>query len=650
MRKRVVLLCALFCLLTLVLTNAVSAHLLGSVEWLVDPITGRPHRHLHIYCRSTVTKEWKEYLKDAVSNWNNEKTGWTLEIVNSADDADVLFNLASIPPKANGDVPGGKCRFEYDGTTGELLLATITMNTDMSMSWGRTGAWALDPIRCAMHELGHAMRLAHSPAGNVMKATVACGDHDSTINRDDAQEAKDAAETPEAEPDVQKAQGEAHVTAGDAALSMRETDFSAVPTAYGVGLNLLPMPDALLPDPLAVPADQERVLAAAGIFPVTAAFAGPAALTLTVTPCLINGWAMTGDLHHDLLPPVDMSQMIAVRWVEAVGGGSGASLGDGHWEAAGIPASFDEQAGQATLTVTGGGIYGIAAPMLARAPVRPLPAFTDLGPTQRPLVRDALTELKAMDIYRGYPDGGAGPARNLTRLEFFTLAVRIAGGEAAAAALAGKRPAFTDAIPAWGWGYVNEAVALGLTTGYPDGTFRSQQDVTGNECLAVLVRLLGPAENALAKKTPWPQGYTDVAGGLGILDDFACLTTDCPLAKLGGAMTRADMAVLTRSAMWTEKRHDAAGAIITGQSLASRGGWWRAPVTVQAKTSDGRRWLLDRPAPLPGGPNDVMRLDVPETLYLAPGTALPAVGAGSTVTVLARGDQVKAILSAGGGA
>jgi len=453
------------------------------------------------------------------------------------------------------------------------------------------------------------------------------------------------------------------VTAGDAALSMKETDFSAVPTAYGVGLNLLPMPDALLPDPLAVPADQERVLAAAGVFPFAAAFAGPATLTLTITPCLINGWAMTGDLHHDLLPPVDMSRMVAVRWVEAGGGGTGGtgtSLSDGHWEAAGIPASFDAQSGKATLAVAGGGIYGIAAPMLARAAVRLAPAFTDLGPTQSPLVRDALTELKAMDIYRGYPDGSAGPGRNLTRLEFFTLAVRVAGGEAAAADLAGKRPAFSDAVPAWGWGYVNEALALGLTTGYPDGTFRSQQDVTGNEGLAVLVRLLGPAENALARKAPWPQGYTDVAGELGILDDFACLTTDCPVARFGGAMTRADMAVLTRSAMWTGKRHDDAGAIITGPSLASRGGWWRAPVTVQAKTSDGRRWLLDRPAPLPGGPNDVMRLDVPETLYLAPGTALPAVGAGgggragaggggagSTVTVLARGDSVAAIVSGG---
>jgi len=41
MRKRVLLLCALFCLLTLVLANAVSANLPPGVEWLVDPITGR---------------------------------------------------------------------------------------------------------------------------------------------------------------------------------------------------------------------------------------------------------------------------------------------------------------------------------------------------------------------------------------------------------------------------------------------------------------------------------------------------------------------------------------------------------------------------------------------------------------------------------
>ena len=40
-------------------------------------------------------------------------------------------------------------------------------------------------------------------------------------------------------------------------------------------------------------------------------------------------------------------------------------------------------------------------------------------------------------------------------------------------------------FPKWAWGYVNEAVSMGVINGYPDGTFQPGRQVTYGEAVTV---------------------------------------------------------------------------------------------------------------------------------------------------------------------
>jgi len=619
MRRKTLAAAVLICLILLATATVAYGNVKSWYEWKVDPATGKPDRSLQIWCGGEVGAEWQGYLQQAIANWNNANTGWKLEIVKDIEKADVTFHQASIPPRKNGAVPAAECRTDFDGTTGEVIGATITMNTDLP--WGKSGDDNYDPVKTIKHELGHTMRLDHSDWGNLMDTIVHAGDHYCPPNSDDVAEAKDAFQfNVERNNILPEEPGQSHIMAGeDASLTLNNEELWHIPTEPCV----LPLSGIMLPGPTAVPEGLERIVAAAGIFPLGAEFSKPCILTLRCPPGSISGSAMIGELHFNVLPPLDMAGMRPVQWFADDGVCCSGSVSGGCWQEADITASYDAESGMATLMVPGGGMYGLAAPVLEQPPAQPVPAFTDLGPSTPPMAGRALTELKAMDIYRGYPDGSAGLDRNLTRLEFFTLAVRIAGGEADAVVQSSKRPPFVDDIPTWGWGYVNQALALGLTTGYPDGTFQPQRNVTGNEAVTVLVRLLGTVEVTLANAKPWPTGYIEVATELGLFGDLELLLGSGPGAWFGRAITRAEMAVVTRSGLWTTLRHAEDGSLIEGPSLAASDGWWQATVTVLAVSEDGRRGLLARPVTIPAG--EVIRLDVAERLYVAPGVEMPAV-------------------------
>lgn len=641
MRRRVLATAVLACVLVLVSANGAWGNVKDWYEWKVDPATGKPLRSLQIWCGSETTPQWSAWMNEAIANWNNANTGWNLSTTNNIEDAEVTFHQASIPPNSRGQTPAAQCQTDFDGTTGEVIGATVIVNTDLT--WGTSGDGVYDPVKAIKHELGHTMRLTHSELGNLMDDTLASGDHDCTPNLDDVDEAKDAAQLAVTRPGVApEGERDVRMVAGEDSLRLSQEDYFTVPAFWEHDLNLVPLSGVMMPDPLAVPEGLERVVAAAGIFPLKAEFMEPARLGLGVDPAAVSGLGLVGELHWDLLPAVDMAGMVPVAWHEAC-----ATCVSGCWEAAPVVASYDPETGLATLDVSGGGIYGVAAPVAEQDEVAAAAAFTDVGPAADPLVAASLTELKAMNIYRGYPDGSAGPGRALTRLEFITLAVRVAGGEQAAFGLASQRPTFIDEIPAWGWGYVNEAVALELTRGYPDGTFRPDQNVTGNEAVTILVRLLGGQEEWIAQQTTWPDGYIDVATELGLLEGISALVADLA-AWRADAITRGEMAVVTGAAIWADERHLPGGAITEGASLAAAGGWWRDTVTVDAAMPDGRRWLLKRPVVITAGEADVMRLDVDATLYIAPGAGVPDPELGATATVIGHGPVVEAVLDGGG--
>ncbi|MGN7764503.1 X2-like carbohydrate binding domain-containing protein [Paenibacillus sp. 22594] len=136
----------------------------------------------------------------------------------------------------------------------------------------------------------------------------------------------------------------------------------------------------------------------------------------------------------------------------------------------------------------------------------------------------------------GYPDGSFKPDQKITRAEMAALLFKVSAREKQ-----GKAAVFSD-VPSGYW--AAEAIAgaaeMGLMTGYPDGTFKPNQQVTRAE-LASLVTLL-------SKNNPIPRGgYTDVAAGhwahsailqaqgAGILNGYADGTF-----RPGKALTRAE--------------------------------------------------------------------------------------------------------------
>lgn len=87
----------------------------------------------------------------------------------------------------------------------------------------------------------------------------------------------------------------------------------------------------------------------------------------------------------------------------------------------------------------------------------------------------------------GYADGAFKPDREVTRAEFVTLVNRSFGFENRS-----SEAGFADVKPGqWYYSSVAAAKAAGYISGYPDGSFRPDQTITRQEVAVILVRLLG---------------------------------------------------------------------------------------------------------------------------------------------------------------
>lgn len=89
----------------------------------------------------------------------------------------------------------------------------------------------------------------------------------------------------------------------------------------------------------------------------------------------------------------------------------------------------------------------------------------------------------------GYGDGTFKPQRQVTRAEFVTMLARAM--ELTIPAAPAVSFADREEIPAWSLGYIQAAVEAGLVEGYGDGTFRAGKLITRAETAAMIVRAQG---------------------------------------------------------------------------------------------------------------------------------------------------------------
>ena len=116
----------------------------------------------------------------------------------------------------------------------------------------------------------------------------------------------------------------------------------------------------------------------------------------------------------------------------------------------------------------------------------------------------AVNYLASIEILTGYPEGDFKPNAPITRAEFAAVASRF--DKLAETSV----NAFPDVTTHWAKDYINSAYAKGWVSGYPDGTFKPQQNITRAEVVKVVNTMLNRKIHA-----------EDIPAGVKQFSDFA---------------------------------------------------------------------------------------------------------------------------------
>jgi|GEM_PF-1476701 len=118
---------------------------------------------------------------------------------------------------------------------------------------------------------------------------------------------------------------------------------------------------------------------------------------------------------------------------------------------------------------------------------------------------DWVEAIAAAGLTSGYPDGTYRPENQVTRAEMATFLLRGMG--ASAPPVDGSHP-FSDITGHWAEIFIEELYDQGITEGYPDGTYRPENQVTRAEMAVFLLKGIGSTPLPLDGSHPFP----DIAG------------------------------------------------------------------------------------------------------------------------------------------
>jgi hypothetical protein len=99
----------------------------------------------------------------------------------------------------------------------------------------------------------------------------------------------------------------------------------------------------------------------------------------------------------------------------------------------------------------------------------------------------AITSLSAKGIVSGYPDGTFKPNNNITRAEFATMLVKATG-----LSTTSTSTSFTDITPSdWCYNSVNTAVYAGMVSGMGNGLFAPNAPITREQMVVMVAKAMG---------------------------------------------------------------------------------------------------------------------------------------------------------------
>ena len=115
----------------------------------------------------------------------------------------------------------------------------------------------------------------------------------------------------------------------------------------------------------------------------------------------------------------------------------------------------------------------------------------------------AVSTLSSMGIITGYPDGTFRPNANITRAEFAAIAARFDPSGNKTAA------AFSDILNHWAKDEISIAFNNSWVDGYPDGTFLPQRNISRAEAMTLVNRVLNRKPEAKDDLLPAMKVWTD---------------------------------------------------------------------------------------------------------------------------------------------
>ncbi|MDU3087673.1 MAG: S-layer homology domain-containing protein [Peptoniphilus harei] len=158
-------------------------------------------------------------------------------------------------------------------------------------------------------------------------------------------------------------------------------------------------------------------------------------------------------------------------------------------------------------------------------------------------------------LVEGYEDGNYGLDKNIKRSEITRLLVLANGNEELAKQLQGSMKIYSDVdTKHWANGVISvgttvpsDANGIAMLAGYPDGSFKPENDVTYAELAKMLVVLAKKDLTAdMVKNAKWATSWMTWAAQLGILDDVNVVDSN-------KAANRADAFTMVYNALYAMK-------------------------------------------------------------------------------------------------
>jgi|GEM_PF-1520787 len=159
-----------------------------------------------------------------------------------------------------------------------------------------------------------------------------------------------------------------------------------------------------------------------------------------------------------------------------------------------------------------------AFPLIAYA------AFSDVSDMD--VNAEAITYVQSQGIVNGYPDGTFKADRNINRAEFTKIVIEATNNN-----ITGSN-CFPDVTEQWFAKYICTAKTLGAIGGYPDGTFRPEQEVSFVEAAKIIAAAFDTELNI--DTDVWYEGYVRS------LDSLNAIPTS--IHSFGTQITRGEMA------------------------------------------------------------------------------------------------------------